>query len=99
MQRFLFKLIAPRPTFPQDMTDAERRVMQEHVAYWKGLTEKGIAVVFGPVLDPKGVWGMAVVETETEKQAHALVSDDPVFKARLGPIEVYQMDPRTIVRK
>ena len=54
MRQFLFKLIAPRPTFAQDMMEAERKVMQEHVVYWKGLADRGVAVVFGPVLDPKG---------------------------------------------
>jgi uncharacterized protein len=98
MKRFLFKLISPRPTFPQDMTDAERKVMQEHVVYWKSLADKGVAVVFGPVLDPNGVWGVAVVETADEAEARAIVPNDPVFKARLGPIEVYPMGLGTIVR-
>jgi uncharacterized protein len=99
MKRFLFKLIPPRPTFFQDMTQAERKVMQEHVVYWKGLADKGLAVVFGPVLDPKGVWGVAVVEAADEEEARALVPNDPVFKASLGAIEVHPMGPGTIVRE
>jgi hypothetical protein len=31
---FLRQLIPPRPAFARDMTEAEARVMQEHVAYW-----------------------------------------------------------------
>ena len=95
---FAFKLNSPRPTFAHDMTDAERKVMVEHVAYWTGLMEKGIAEVFGPVLDPKGAWGLAVVEASTEAEARAIVPNDPVFKARLGTIEVHPMSPRSIVR-
>jgi uncharacterized protein len=95
---FAFKLISPRPRFAHDMTEAERKVMVEHVAYWTSLMEKGIAVVYGPVLDPKGAWGLAVVETSTEAEARAIVSNDPVFKARLGTIEVHPMSPRSIVR-
>ncbi len=53
-KQFLCKLIPPRPTFVQDMTEAERNVMQEHAIYWKGLIDRRIAIVFGPVLDPKG---------------------------------------------
>ena len=98
MGQFLFKLIAPRPSFAQDMTDQERDVMKEHVVYWKGLRDKRIAVVFGPVLDPKGVWGVAIVEAVDEASARALVPNDPVFKASLGRIEVYPMGPGTIVR-
>jgi len=54
--RFLYKLIPPRPTFVQDMTDAERKVKQDHATYWKGLIDDGIAIVFGLVLDPGGAW-------------------------------------------
>ena len=36
-QHFLCKLIPPRPTFQQDMSDAETKVMPEHVAYWTSL--------------------------------------------------------------
>ena len=56
------KLIPPRATFSQDMTAEERQVMQKHVAYWTDLMHKGSAVVFGPVMDPAGVYGMGVVQ-------------------------------------
>src|SRR6266487_3437772 len=99
MRQFLFKLIAPRPTFAQDMTEAERKVMQDHVVYWKGLADRGVAVVFGPVFDPRGVRGGAEVPVSDGAAARALVPNDPVFKAHLGQIEVYPMSSGTIVRK
>ena len=40
MHYFLNKLIPPRPTFPQDMTEVEGKVMQEHVAYWQDLANR-----------------------------------------------------------
>ena len=98
MKRFLFKLISPRPTFPQDMTETERRVMQEHVSHWNKLAQKRTAIVFGPVLDPSGVWGVAIVDVADESQARDLVLADPVTKASLGRIEMYPMGPGTIVR-
>jgi len=98
MMRFLLRLVSPRPTFPMDMTESERKVMQEHVAYWTTLRDKGIAIVFGPVLDRKGVWGVAVVETTDEATARALLANDPVEKASLSRIEIYPMGPGTIVR-
>lgn len=51
-KRFSYKL-PPRPTFVQDMTEAERKAMEEHATYWKDLTDKGIAIVFGLVLDKR----------------------------------------------
>jgi hypothetical protein len=62
MKYFLYKLIPPRPTFPQDMTETEGTLMQEHVAYLKGLTERRIALIFGPVLDPNGAYGLAILK-------------------------------------
>lgn len=53
MAYFLYKLIPPRATFPQDMTEAEGKLMQEHVAYWKDFADRRIAVIFGLVVDPK----------------------------------------------
>lgn len=93
----MYKLIPPRPTFAQDMTEAERKVMQEHVVYWKGLTDRRIAIVFGPVLDPKGPWGVAIVEVADEADARALGTNDPAVKAGLT-FEVYAM-PGTVVRR
>jgi uncharacterized protein YciI len=96
-KQFMYKLIPPRPTFAQDMTEAERKVMQEHVVYWKGLTDRRIAIVFGPVLDPKGPWGVAIVEVADEADARALGTNDPAVKAGLT-FEVYAM-PGTVVRR
>ena len=73
--------------------------MQEHAVYWKGLADRGVAIVFGPVLDPKWVWGIAVVEVSDEADARELVPNDLVFKVHLGQIEVYPMCSGTIVRK
>jgi uncharacterized protein len=38
---FALKLILPRPTFAQDMTDEERSIMQEHIGFWMELMNKG----------------------------------------------------------
>jgi hypothetical protein len=44
MSHFLYKLISPRSTFPQDMTEKETKVMQEHLTYWKDLVDRKIVV-------------------------------------------------------
>jgi uncharacterized protein YciI len=89
-KQFLYKLIPARPTFSHDMTEVERRVMQEHAIYWKGLTDRGIAIVYGLVVDPKGPWGIAIVEVADEPDARALGTNDPAVKAGLT-FEVYPM--------
>ncbi|MGD0550874.1 MAG: YciI family protein [Candidatus Bathyarchaeia archaeon] len=61
------------------MTEAEREVMQEHVLYWTGLADRGTAIVFGPVLDPKGTWGVAIVQVEDEAELRAILTNDPAL--------------------
>jgi uncharacterized protein len=86
---FFMKLNPPRPTFSQDMTPEERGIMQRHVAYWTDKMEKGIALVFGPVLDPKGVYGVGVIGVESEEQRDALLANDPANG--LNQYEFYPM--------
>jgi uncharacterized protein YciI len=95
---FLYKLIPPRPTFPKDMTDTERELMQEHINYWKNLVDRRIAVVFGPVADPNGVYGLAIVETEDEAIVRDISINDPAIKHDVGfRSEIYLM-PEPILR-
>ncbi len=99
MKYFLFKLTPPRPTFAQDMTDTEAKLMQEHLAYWKGLADRGLVIIFGPVADPKGNYGIAILEVEEETDVNALGMSDPTIKANVGfQFEVYPM-VRAILRK
>ena len=90
-RHFVLRLIPPRSTFAQDMSDEEKSIMLQHVAYWKDLTEKGITIVYGPVLDPKGVWGLGVVEVESEEQARTITANDPAVKSGLNKLEIYPM--------
>ena len=84
MGYFHLKLIGPRPTFPFDIREAEGAAMTAHAEYWQRLAEEKLAVAVGPVFDPRGPWGMAIVETENEAEAEALAEADPVIKASLG---------------
>lgn len=98
MSLFFYKLVPPRSTFPQDMTDEEKKVMQEHFAYWEDLLQRGIVVVVGPVFDPKGSWGMAVVQVDDEQSAHSLGTNDPARKAGLK-FEIYPLGPNSKIGK
>jgi uncharacterized protein YciI len=84
----------PRPTFHLDMTPEEKDVMQRHVAYWTGYAERGVAVVFGPVLDPRGVYGIGVYRVDDLAHMRRLLADDPALG--LLEYEVFEM-PRAAV--
>lgn len=75
LQWFLYRLEPPRPDYAQTMTDAERAVMAEHAAYWTRVV--GRCLVFSPVADPAGVWGLAVVGGADEAEARTLAEGDP----------------------
>ena len=94
---FVFKLIPHRPSFAEDMTEEERDIMKQHVAYWTEIAEKRVAIVFGPVLDPKGIYGLGIIEVENEDQAHILAAKDPAVKSGLQRLEIYPM--RATLRK
>jgi uncharacterized protein YciI len=65
--------------------------MAEHVAYWSRLTDDGTAIVFGPVQDPAGSWGLAVVEARDESEVRALGERDPAVTSSLARFEVCSM--------
>jgi uncharacterized protein YciI len=88
---FVIRLVAPRPTFALDMTDAERAVMVAHAAYWQPRIEAGDMVVFGPVLDSAGSWGLGVVEAEDEEELRSFATNDPVVTSGTGSIEIGKM--------
>lgn len=90
-QHFAFRLVPPRPTFAADMTPAEAATMAEHAEYWRGLLAEGTAVVFGPVLDPDGVYGLAVVEVDDAGAVETIVAGDPAVSSGLGRMHVAPM--------
>lgn len=84
MKYYVFKLIPPRPTFPGDITPAEAGLMQEHARYWRGLMDEGLVAVFGPVADPKGTYGIAVLQLPDNADAYVLGENDPAIRANAG---------------
>lgn len=73
------------------MTKEERSIMDTHVAYWTEKIDAGIALVFGPVHDPSGAYGLAIVEVDDEEQVQALIADDPAVQVSLLRTESYPM--------
>jgi uncharacterized protein len=91
MGTFVFRLIAPRPTFALDMTDEERAVMERHAAYWQSFIDSGAMAIFGPVLDSTGSWGLGVVEADDEDELRAFAASDPAVTTGTAHIEIGTM--------
>jgi uncharacterized protein YciI len=91
MATFVFRLIAPRPTFALDMSDEERDIMGRHAAHWAPYLESGQMVVFGPILDGTGSWGLGVVEADDEQELRLFADKDPVVTTGTAKIELGSM--------
>lgn len=81
---FLVRLVAPRPTFAFDMNAEEKAVMQAHGQYWAGKQQEGKVLVFGPVADPSGPWGLGIVRAPDEAGAREWLDKDPTVTSGLG---------------
>jgi uncharacterized protein YciI len=91
MNTFVFRLIAPRPNFALDLSEEEREVMGRHAAHWQPYIESGQMVVFGPVLDGTGSWGLGVLESDDEDELRGHIARDPVVTTGTASIELGKM--------
>jgi len=91
MTTFVFRLKAPRPTFALDMSDEEREVMGRHAAHWQSYIDSGQMVIFGPVLDSTGSWGLGVVQADDEDEVREFAARDPAVTTGTASIELGKM--------
>ena len=90
-QHYFFKLIPPRPTFMQDITDEERRLMDEHGRYFQDHFAAGKVLLFGPVMASGGAFGLGVLEMDSEAEARQFGEGDPSVKAGMNKFEIHPM--------
>lgn len=81
---FLARLLPPRPSFMMDMSAEDRQMMREHSAYWRGHQEAGKMLIYGPVADPGGGWGMGVMKVSSEAEMRELQAGDPAIRSGRG---------------
>jgi uncharacterized protein YciI len=84
MPHYLSRLTPPRPNFMAGMTPDELALMRAHVAYWRPYVEVGRVAAMGPVADPAGEWGVAIVEASSVGEVEALQAHDPAIVSRRG---------------
>jgi uncharacterized protein len=84
---WVFRLIPPRPSFDQDMTEAESEIMGRHATYWAQIAQRGHLLVYGPVRDATGAWGLGVIESDDEDEVRALVDGDPAVTSGMARME------------
>ena len=89
---FVLHLLPSRPDFAQTMSEEERVIMTEHVAYWTNLMNEGKVLAFGPVLDPAEIYGLGIISVDDEREVKDLITNDPA-----GTINKYEYFPMKAV--
>jgi uncharacterized protein YciI len=84
MPHYLCKLKPPRPTFLADMTPEEVLVMRGHREYWMPRVEIGAVIAMGPVADPAGGYGVAIIEASSLAALEAMQASDPAIASKRG---------------
>lgn len=88
---FFYKLVAPRPDFHVTMDEKEQNAMNAHMMYWAELFNRGKVAVYGPVFDPAGVFGMAVLEVNEANEANSIKDNDPAVTSGICTAQLIPM--------
>lgn len=91
MKWYLFRLIASRSDFAYTMTDEEQATMGRHSAYWREHLTQGTALIYSPVADPAGPWGLCIAQAQDEDDAKALTDSDPAVIEGVGHYEILEL--------
>lgn len=91
-QYYVVHLLPSRPDFATTMTDQEMEIMQQHIAYWREKLKQGKVYAFGPVMDPKGIYGLGIVAVDSEQELQEFLAHDPA-----GTINNYEYYPMNAV--
>jgi len=65
--------------------------MDRHAAHWQPYIDSGQMVIFGPVLDDTGSWGLGVVEADNEEELRAFAARDPAVTTGTTEMELGKM--------
>lgn len=87
---YFVELLGTREGWPDDMSDEETRIMQEHARYVRTLVAKKKVLLAGPVLEH--VFGLMVLRVADRAEAEAIMSQEPsvvqgVHTCRMRPME------------
>ena len=88
---YLYKIQVVRPALiSEGPTEEETRVVGEHFAYLKQLTEMGVVLLAGRTLNEDySTFGIIIFYARSEAAARQIVEDDPAVKNRIMRAELY----------
>ena len=74
--------ITGRPTFVNDATDEEMKIMSDHYQYLKKNVNEKKMIFAGPILS-EGKFGITILSVKTLKAAENIMKKDPSIKAKI----------------
>ncbi|MBD3333611.1 hypothetical protein GF356_12245 [candidate division GN15 bacterium] len=94
---YFVKLLGTRDDWPNNMTQTEQQVMEDHFAYLDRLTRQGKVLLAGPNFDP--VFGMVILKADTESEAREIMDADPSVLAGVHTYEMHPMHVSLLARQ
>ena len=82
-KNILYKLYPLSSTFYLDQNVEEKKIMEQHTQYWMELKDKTKIIVYGSVFVPKGIYGMVVIEVESNEEANFIAEHDPAVSSKI----------------
>ncbi|HEY0701986.1 MAG TPA: YciI family protein [Candidatus Acidoferrales bacterium] len=92
-QHYFMRLVPPRPIFPGSMTPEELALMGRHKEYVAKAFDAGKVLAYGPVLDPAGAFGIALLEMNDLAEAEDFARNDPSIT---GGMNTFTLAPMVI---
>ena len=82
LKQFLLRIEPVRKDFTlQGMTADEHKIAASHFMYLKSLHAEGKIALAAQVFDPKGFWGVVIVNAADAEAATEILNGDPMIKA------------------
>ena len=95
MMTYQLVLLKKGPAAPPASAEAQKAMLDQHLAMLAEQNRKGINVVYGPIVADADIRGIGVLTVATADEAKALFASDPFVKAGVMTPEVYRwMGPK-----
>ena len=93
LPRYYLGTVTPRPTFINDITEEEQKIMEEHFQFLKKLMENKMLILAGPILE-EGFFGINILSTNNLVEAENMMKEDPsvksgIMKLSLHPFRIF----------
>lgn len=90
-KQFLYTLkVVPRLVKAKGWTDADNKIVEQHVQQLQRLLTKGQLILAGRTLnEDEAAFGIVILEVESEAEARQLMESDPAVKAGIMKAQLF----------